>query len=175
MAPIGTVDDGGRFSLSSAWPGRYVIRVDAPPQGWTVKTVIVNGRDAADAPLDLDRDIDDAVVTFTDRVARLSGTVRTSTGQLDEAASVLLFPVEAARWVDYGRSTRRLRAIPTSGGAFSTPAPPEGDYLLIALPESQLVDWQNPAFLERAAPLADRVTVREGQPVARALQTRSLP
>ena len=88
---------------------------------------------------------------------------------------MLLFPSDPARWVDYGRSTRRLRLIPTSGGSFSTPAPPVGDYLLIALPESQTTDWQNPQFLKRAAALADRIAVRDGQSLTHTLRTRSLP
>jgi hypothetical protein len=55
------------------------------------------------------------------------------------------------------------------------PSPPPGQYLLIALPESQLGDWQDPEFLKRTAPLADRIVVRDGQPLTHPLRTRSLP
>jgi hypothetical protein len=137
--------------------------------------VTAGGRDVADTALALDRDVDDLVVIFTDRVARLTGGVHEPSGQADDKASVLLFPADPARWVDYGRSTRRLRLIPTTAGAFSTSLPPEGEYLLIALPGAQLDEWQDPAFLKRAATLADRVTVRDGQPIAHTLRTRSLP
>jgi hypothetical protein len=167
--------DDGRIVLPSAWPGRYVVRLESPPPGWTVKSVTAGGRDVADTALALDRDVDDLVVTFTDRTARLTGTVQGPSGQAGDDASVLLFPADPARWVDYGRSTRRLRLIPTTAGAFSTSLPPEGEYLLIALPASQLDEWQDPAFLKRAAALADRVTVRDGQPIAHTLRTRSLP
>jgi hypothetical protein len=167
--------DDGRVMLPSAWPGRYVVRVEPPPPGWTVKSVTVAGRDVADTALALEQDVDDLVVTFTDRATRLTGTVQGPSGQADVETSVLLFPADPARWVDYGRSTRRLRLIPTTAGAFSTSVPPEGEYLLIALPASHLDQWQDPAFLKRAAALADRVTLREGQPTSHALRTRSVP
>jgi hypothetical protein len=64
--------------------------------------------------------------------------------------------------------------VPVSAGSFSTPTPPDGDYLLIALPDGELADWRNPEFLERAAALADSVSVRDGKSTAVALRTRSL-
>ena len=175
MTTGGRVEDDGRFVLPSAWPGRYVIRLTTPPPGWHLKSITAEGHDVADAPLILDRDRDDVVITLTDQVARLAGSVQASTGKVDDDVSVLLFPADPARWVDYGQSTRRLRVVPATAGSYSMPAPPEGDYLLIALPELQLGDWQNPAFLKRAAALADRISVRAGQSVTQALRTRSLP
>ena len=53
-------------------------------------------------------------------------------------------------------------------------SPPEGDYYLVALPETHIDDWQNPAFLKRAAALADRVTVADGRSTSRPLRARSL-
>jgi hypothetical protein len=167
--------EDGRVALPSQWPGRYVVRVEPTPPGWTVKSVTIAGRDAGDTAFALEADVDDLIVTFTDRTAQLTGTVQGSGGQTDDAAAVLLFPADPARWMDYGRSTRRLRRITTSAGSFSTPLPPAGDYLLIALPESQLDDWQDPALLKRAAALADRLAVRDGQAMTHLLRTRSLP
>jgi hypothetical protein len=167
--------DDGRFTLPSAWPGRYVVRVEPTPKGWTVLRVTSEGRDIADAALEFSAAVTDVLVTFSDQSGRLSGSVQGPGGQADATPAVLLFPSDPARWIDYGRSTRRIRVIATSGGAFSTPLPPGGDYLLIALPESQLTDWQNPLFLKRAAALADRVTVRDGQSLTHTLRMRSLP
>ncbi len=171
----GRVEEDGRFVLPSVWPGRYVIILATPPPGWSVKSITAAGRDVADTPLVLDADRDDVVITLTDQIARLSGTVQALSGRVEEDISVLLFPADPARWVDYGQSTRRLRVVPTAAGAYSTPLPPDGDYLLIAVPEAQLVDWQNPAFLKRAVPLAERISVRAGQSLTQALRTRSLP
>jgi hypothetical protein len=171
----GRIEEDGRFVLPSVWPGRYVILLDRTPPGWFLKSITAEGRDVADRPLVLDRDRDDVVITLTDQAARLAGSVQASTGKVDDDVSVLLFPADPARWVDYGQSTRRLRVVPAAGGSYSMPAPPEGNYLLIALPEPQLADWQNPAFLKRAAALADRIVVRAGQSVTQALRTRSLP
>ena len=175
QATGGRFSDDGRFTIPSGWPGRYVIRLATPPPGWHLKSITVQGRDVADTPFDLVRDLDDVVITFTDQIARLGGTVQASNGQPDPNAAVLVFPTDPARWMDYGRFPRRLRLVSVTGGSYSTLVPPDGEYFLIALPESQLLDWQNPAFLKRAAAVADRLTVRAGQPMTHGLRTRSLP
>jgi hypothetical protein len=55
------------------------------------------------------------------------------------------------------------------------PAPPPGEYRLVAIPDEQAADWQNPAFLARAAAVADRITVHDDESVTHDLRTRSLP
>ena len=74
-------------------------------------------------------------------------------------------------WINYGRSSRRVRAVSVSkSGSFTMPAPPEGEYRLIAIPDSAAADWQNPAFLARLAAMADRIQVRDGQSVTQTLR-----
>jgi hypothetical protein len=57
-------------------------------------------------------------------------------------------------------------------GKFTLPAPPPGEYFLVAVSDEQASDWQNPAFLEKLAPFADRINVSDGQSITRALRTR---
>jgi hypothetical protein len=133
---------------------------------------MVQGRDASEHPIDLATDVDGVVLTFTDKPATLSGTV-----QIDQAMSalgapvVILFPAERDGWVNYGRSSRRVRAASVSkSGSFTMPAPPEGEYRLIAIPDSAAADWQNPAFLTRLAAMAERIQVRNGQSATQTLR-----
>jgi hypothetical protein len=164
----------GRFTTASTAPGRYLVRIANPPKGWTLKSALSEGRDLSETPFALDGDVSAVVVTFTDRTAKIEGPVVGSNGQGDERAMVLLFPTDSTTWVDYGRTSRRVRSMPTPGGKFSLAGPPEGEYYLIAIQADLAVDWQDPAVLERIATQADRVFVQEGQPLTHALQTQRI-
>jgi hypothetical protein len=169
----GRFDDNGQFVTPSTWPGRYVVRLTGQPSAWAVRRATVQGRDVLDTPFDLKGDAD-VVITLSDRIRQLSGTVQRDGDQSNLNVTVLLFPSDPDGWIDYGRSTRRLRAVPVGGSAYSMAAPPEGDYLLIALPDQQVNEWRNPAFLKRAAGLADRITVTGGPSVSHPLRVRSI-
>jgi hypothetical protein len=54
------------------------------------------------------------------------------------------------------------------------PAPPAGDYYLIAIPDEQSIDWQDPATLAKLAPMAERIQVRDGVPITPTLQLRTV-
>jgi hypothetical protein len=101
--------------------------------------------------------------------------VQVDAGQAADKATVLIFPVSAAEWVDYGRNSRRMSSAPVSTvGAFSLPLPPPGDYHLVAIPDEQADEWQNPEVLTRLAALAERVRVREDMPLTTPLTLRRL-
>jgi protocatechuate 3,4-dioxygenase beta subunit len=164
----------GQFTTASTWPGRYVIRVSGAPSGWTFKGATFQGRDMSETPVDLSRDLADVVITFTDHTGKIEGTVQALDGQPDAGAAVLLFPTDRAGWTDYGRTSRRVRSTSAPAGKFTLPAPPPGEYFLIAVPDEQSADWQNPAFLEKLTVFAERVDVTDGASLTRALKTRRL-
>ena len=169
----GAFASDGTFATPSTWPGRYLVRVATPPAGWTFKGATHEGRDVAYAPFDLSGDLDDVVITFTDRPTTFSGTVQASEDRQAARAVVLVFPTEPSGWVDYGRNSRRVQmAIPSSSGAFSLPSPPAGEYYVIAIPAAQAEGWQNPAVLRDLAAQADRVQVRDGQSLTHQLRFR---
>jgi hypothetical protein len=163
--------EDGKFVTPSTWPGRYLLQVPAPPSGWTMKSATHQGRDLSDTPFDLTSDLDDVVITFTDRPATIGGTVQGSQGQPGRRAVVLLFPADPAGWVDYGGNSRRVQSATASAtGAYSMPAPPMGEYFLIAVPDAESDGWRNPAVLGDLAARADRVQVRDGQSLTHALR-----
>jgi protocatechuate 3,4-dioxygenase beta subunit len=168
----GRFTEDGRFQTPSTWPGRYLVRVPSPPAGWTVRSVMYQGREISETPIDLASDLDDVVITFTDRPARIDGVVNDADGRPDRRAVVVLFPVDPAGWTDYGRTSRRVRsALPSRDGRFSFDAPPAGAYFLVAIPDTESADWSNPEVLAALAARAERLEVVEGQTVTRTLRT----
>jgi protocatechuate 3,4-dioxygenase beta subunit len=157
-------DPAGTFSTYAVPPGRYFVRVGGAPSGWTLKSVVYDGRDAADRPLDLqDGDASAVIITFTDTPAQLSGTVRGARGAADGDASVVVFPVDPEGWTDVGINPRRLRtARVTPAGTFSFSTLPGGDYFIAAIPDEDAGSWQDPRFLETLSRRATRVTLADG-------------
>jgi hypothetical protein len=144
-------------------PGRYFVRAQGAPQGWTFRGATLGGRDVTDAPLEIDSDVSGLALVFTDRPIELSGRV-TGDANLTEGATVLLFPADQSAWVGYGSSTRRLRNVRADKtGAFSMGNLPAGDYYLAAVTEKIAADWQNPEFLASLTADATRVRLSDGQ------------
>ena len=87
------LDERGAFA-SRRPPGRYWLDpagLDASGTSWLLRSITGQGRDLTIAPLELSEDeVDDVVVTVTRKLARLSGTVTTTTGTEAEATVVLL-------------------------------------------------------------------------------------
>ena len=159
----GRVETSGQFATMGVPPGRYFVRAQGAPAGWTFRGATLGGRDVTDAPLDIDSDVSGVALVFTDRPIELSGRV-TGDASLTEGATVILFPADQSAWVGYGSSTRRLRNVRADKtGAFTIGNLPAGDYYLAAVTEKIAVDWQNPEFLASLASDATRVRLNDGQ------------
>jgi hypothetical protein len=171
----GSVSADGQFATPSHWPGRYVIRANAPP-GWHFKHATYQGRDLADLAFDLNADLTNVVLTFTDKSSRMTGTVEADSGLDVVRAMVVVFPVEPTAWVDYGRTSRRVTGVNvTPSGSFSMPTPPDGDYYILAIPGDRTDDWQNPAVLKTLATLAARLKVSGEALPTQTLRLRRIP
>jgi hypothetical protein len=72
--------------------------------------------------------------------------------------------VEQNEWRGYGLTPQRLKSVPLAGSStFSLTGLPAGDYFLIAVPSTDIQAWQDPAYLEKAAALAQRVSLAWGE------------
>ena len=71
----GRFSEDGRFTTPSLWPGRYLIRA-AGPSRWTFKNATVAGREVGYAAIDITADLENVVITFTDKVGEIGGVVR---------------------------------------------------------------------------------------------------
>jgi hypothetical protein len=159
----GRVETSGQFATMGVPPGRYFVRAQGAPPGWTFRGATLGGRDVTDMPLDIDSEVSGVALVFTDRPIELSGRV-TGDANLTEGATVILFPADQSAWVGYGSTTRRLRNVRADKtGAFTIGNLPAGDYYLAAVTEKIAVDWQNPEFLASLTSDATRVRLSDGQ------------
>lgn len=152
-------------SIPGLRAGAYVLRVASGADRFIVRSVTVDGVDYTRKPIDTTvlTDRSELVITLTDKLIELHGTVSDDTGPAADAA-VLAFPVERNEWRGYGLTPQRLKSVPLAGSpGFSLTGLPAGDYFVIAIPSAQMQAWQDPAFLEKAAAAATRVTLAWGE------------
>jgi len=162
----GRVNADGTFTTAGSPPGRYLVTTSGRmPPGWFVKSALVNGRDAAFEPFELEgRDLTNVVITLTDRRSTISGTVQSSTGGTGTAASVIIFPATWREWIASGMNMQVARLVRTPpAGTFSIAGLPPREYLMVALENTQAPDIQDPTVYEALARVATSVTVGDGE------------
>ncbi len=162
--PLGetTIGAGGSFTLPGVPAGRYFLTIPVPA-GWFVKTAVAKGQDLVELPFQLTDDITDAVVTFSDRGARVSGTVLDRDSRADSSAGVMVFPADSRQWVDLSSYSRRIRNTRTGrDGTFTLVDLPAGDYYIVAAPQASM-DWAVAGLLQRLSQAATRFTLAEGE------------
>jgi hypothetical protein len=99
-------------------------------------------------------------VTLTDQPASLGGAVRSTAGIADYEAGVFMFPADRTRWRDAAASSRTFRTVradPTGNFVFTNVVP--GDYLVVAIADSQAIDWPDQRLLTKLAAIAVPVRV----------------
>jgi hypothetical protein len=153
-------NDKSEFKTKAYAPGKYFVNVSGGGP-WQVKSIAIGGRDVLDAPLELkDADVSGLVVTFTDKMGTLTGTVHAGAETDLSEATVLLFPADYQGWINAGMNPRRTRtARANRPGAYTFNGVPPGDYLVAALDRSNEGDMQDPAFIAALARVAAKVTI----------------
>ena len=160
-------DDGSNsFTIEGLMPGEYVLRFQTPMNyGYIVKSITIDGDDYTRRPFDTSagKNLNNVVVTFTDKLITLTGQVLAGQGAVDDGA-VIVFPVERDQWTRYGFTPARFRGVvvPTTTGFRIDDLPP-GDYYVIGVDASLANAWQDPKFLDAAVPLATRVSLQWGE------------
>jgi uncharacterized protein (DUF2141 family) len=157
------IDGETPFTLEGLGSGTYLIGLGSWfAQYDTVASVTSGGHEIRDTGLDTSagRDVDDVVVTLTENVTSIQGAVR---GDAAAGAAVIVFPVDRARWVDYGGDPILIKSkAADSNGAFLIKGLPEGEYFAVAVDRSQHDAWTNPKFLEAASAVATRIALKWG-------------
>jgi hypothetical protein len=171
----------GEFRTSGFAPGRYNLSVSPsvsqatpanPMSSWMVKSITVAGRDVTNEGLELkSTDLTDVVVTFTDQISSISGTVKAPQSGGFENVSVVYVPADYQRWLLTGGISRRNPIVATDAkGAFTIGRVPPGDYLIIAVDNGVLEATQGVDFYDRLARMASRITVNLGEKKTVALE-----
>lgn len=162
-----TVGPDGRFSIAGVTPGRYRLTASFPgsgrPGGWLLKSVMASGQDSLDAPFTLapNQHVLDATITFTDRLAQVSGMIRDAAGRAATDYTVVLFPADPSLWVPQARRIQGVR--PAADGAYLVRNLPAGDYLVAAVDDVEPGEWFDPAFLQRLVRAGVRVPIADGE------------
>ncbi len=138
------------------------------PSGWALKSVLANGVDVTDTPLQFgtkEQSLKDVEVVLTNQLTQVAGSVGAASSPPAASYAVLIFSTDHDRWYDRSRFFAIVRS--SRAGGFVWGGLPAGDYFIAAVdwlqPDELAGGWQDPALLEVAARGATRVTLTEGQ------------
>lgn len=165
IAAAAQAGEDGTFRLVGVLPDVYLPTfVDSSgviPSGWWLRSVMYDGRDLLDEPLDIrDRDADDIVFMFTNRHSELAGTITSADGQPASGIDVVVLPAERAFW---RQGARRIRITqPASDGSYTFTDLPAGSYHLAVVTDLDPADLEDPAFLDELIAAAQPVAVDDG-------------
>jgi len=160
MARQNRVTESRTFQTGNQAPGKYFLNQQGMPAPWQIVSATVGGRDVYDTPIDLNGELSDVVITFSDEQLNLTGTVTAIAGQKPADAIVYLFPADFKSWIANGMNPRRSKTVrASSAGTYSFGPLTRGDYLAAAVDRSDEGDMQDPAFIEGLSRIAVRVSV----------------
>ncbi len=176
-------DAAGAFSIAPLMPGRYVLggplffgAASMDSVAWTVQSVLADGRDITDLPLEVtDRIPKDLVVTYTDKWQELSGRLTTASGAPASEFTVVAFPASRDYWLPGSR--RIVTTRPGTNGEFALSGPglatlPPGEYLIAAVTDIDRNEQHDPAFLATLVTSAVPVTLTLGGRTVQDLRIR---
>jgi hypothetical protein len=152
---------GDTFVMSDLFAREVYLRGD--DRGVGVKSVLVDGRDVTNRPLDLrgGASYSNVEVTVAD-LARVSGVIRDGRGPAPRSA-FMFFPVERVEWDQVRSRSLRLGFIVTPGDGSYAVTLPGGRYHVIALPDSRRNGWERHEFLEAASTVATVIDIEWGE------------
>ncbi len=167
----GTTDQDGTFKTSSYPPGKYLVNAGTTG-AWIVRSIIADGRDVTNEALELrDADIANVVVTYTDKVAQVSGTVHAAQGAtMAPGSTVFLFPADYRARIANADGRRFRNATVSKTGAYTFGGLNAGEYLVAAIDGDELTENRDTPFFDALARIATRVTVGEGEKKTQELQ-----
>lgn len=162
----GKVDAEGRFSFPSVEPDTYRFAhtwtAASARDKWTIKSATANGREAFETPLRVTANEPvEWTITFTDTPATLTGLFQDPGGRAATEYYILAFSSDRKHWTPGSRRIRMTR--PGTDGAFTFKGLLPGDYFLVALPDLETGEWNDPTLLEQLAKSSATVTVRDGE------------
>lgn len=154
----------GRFTFVNVTPGQYRLYINGrPPEGWVLRSVMLNGVDVSDVPFEISRaaNVENVTITLTDRPAEISGMLQNTGGGPASDYVLVVFSADPRYRVARSRRTQHVR--PDINGRFIVRNLPAGDYFIAATTDIEDGQWNDPAFLnELAAASPIRISLAEG-------------
>jgi uncharacterized protein (DUF2141 family) len=166
--PQAQVQPDGRFTLEGVPPGRYILRASggggATPGSLPIvqKSAIANADDMMDIPLEFaaDQDLAGVVITMTDRLTELNGTLTESTGKPGVDYTIIVASAETRFWTPGSR--RVVTTRPGADGKYSFRNIPPGEYTIAAVTDLEPGGQYDPEFLKALSGASIHVTLTEG-------------
>ena len=153
----------GTFELKGLAGGR-IIRVANLPQGWTLKSVKLNGNDITDtgAEFKAGEAVTGLDVVLTNKLTQITGAVRSSSGDPIKDYTVVVFSDDATKWtVPQTRFVVGVR--PDQDGRFQIRNLPAGSYYAVAVDYVEQGAWGDPELLERLKEKATTFSLDDGE------------
>jgi hypothetical protein len=152
----GLVGEDRIFTLTGMF-GKRTIDVANVPRGWYVKSIRYGDKEIVDVPTEFKAGTDPAAleILLSRRGAVVTGRVLDERGVPPRGARVLMLPADQARWSMFQLAT----ATASGTGAFRIGPQRGGDYLIIALPPTEIPDPGDRVRLARLAASAERITL----------------
>ncbi len=142
--------------------------------GWFIKSITVDGRDATDSSVDfaIGR-LSSVIITITNKVSRIVGTVSLNDGKRVNEYAVIAFPDEPSRrtW----HTQRIATARPDQNGQFRIMGLPPGHYYLAAVDYLEVGQERDPELLTKLEGSATTISVSEGQEITADLRLAEIP
>jgi hypothetical protein len=156
------VDRSGTFTLGGVQAGMHLLRAQGNPRGWTLKSVMMNGRDVIDTPFELrsGQKLTGVSLVFTDKLTEVNGTITDDRGTPITEYTLLAFPEDEEFWRPQSRHIMTTR--PDQNGKYQLRGLPPGDYNLVAVDPAEQGEWFEPAYLSAHRPGATRFALAEG-------------
>jgi hypothetical protein len=184
----------GQATIAADWAFKVeglVGTCSAPPMQmfgrWSIKAVIVNGENAAGAPITFQpgQQFRNVQVIVTDKRSDMVFHVSDENGQATRDYVILVYPVEKARWAN-GNAARvfvgpsdqmnaamsMMRPPPAANAPGPSPAMQArregmsglslGEYYVVAVDDMEQDDSRDPVVLDRLRSSAQRVTLSDG-------------
>jgi hypothetical protein len=154
--------DDGAFQIGGLF-GPQLIRVTGVPAGWALKSVSLEGENVTDRPYDFRSaaNLSGMVVTLTDRLTSVSGSVKSPQGEPVKDYVVVVFPDDPSLLGPQSRYVRAAR--PNQDGNFTLKGLPPGRYLAAAVESLEAGAQNDPGVLAQLRPRAQAFSLTEGQ------------
>jgi len=130
---------------------------------WTMLSAVAKGQDVLDFAIDIgpNDEIKDVVVTFTDSVQEVNGSLQDATGRPAPDYTIVVFAADSRFWTTPSRRVRSTR--PGTDGKFAVPNLPPGEYRIAAVVDVAPGEVNDPAFLEQLVGASVKITLAEGE------------
>ena len=129
-----------------------------------MKSVMLNGRDITNTPLDVTGNVDDVRITITDKLTTVAGRVTDGRGAGAMRYVVVVQPADEMEQALVGRYIRVVR--PDTNGRFEVRGLRPGRYLVTAIEFMEQNRQFSPEFQKQLRRGAREFSLKEGESVA---------